>query len=163
MNIPNVDEDYVTIKDSFEDNEFLFSEKYKEMGWTKVLPPETLGEFSSGNKEKVPTHMDYEECGDYDHLCTPHESDNDKEVVKFTTYKSRDAMKFHLRMMFTNKEVIRDFIKDYGIEKKVLIKKNDPKRMVLQRMVGCKFYMRLNKRNEHKYWQIVRFIDEYTC
>lgn len=107
--------------------------------------------------------MDYEECGDYDHLCTPHESDNDKEVVKFTTYKSRDAVKFHLRMMFTNKEVIRDSMKDYGIEKKLLIKKNDPKRMALQRMVGFKFYMRFNKRNEQKYWQIVRFIDEHTC
>lgn len=32
MNIPNVDEDYVTIEDSFEDNEFLFSKKYEEMG-----------------------------------------------------------------------------------------------------------------------------------
>lgn len=47
----NVDEGYVASEDSFEDSEFSFSEESEEIDWTKVLPLETLGEVSSGNKK----------------------------------------------------------------------------------------------------------------
>lgn len=30
-------------------------------------------------------------------------------------------MRFHLEMMFTNKEMIKDAIKDYGMEKKICL------------------------------------------
>lgn len=53
-------------------------------------------------------------------------------------------------MMFTNKEMIRYVIKEYGMEnhKNVFIKKNDAKRVVIRCMTGCKFYLRISKRNE---------------
>lgn len=56
-------------------------------------------------------------------------------------------------MMFTNKEMIREAIKDYGMEnqKNVFIKKNDSKRMVIKCMAGCDFYVRFSKRNREQY------------
>lgn len=86
------------------------------MGWTKVPPHKTLGGVCSGNIDKEPTNVDQEECEDPDHLHTPTRSDDDDEGVRFLTYKSGDGMRFHLGIMFTNKEVIRDVIEDSGME-----------------------------------------------
>lgn len=49
--------------------------------------------------------MQHEECENSDHLYTPPESD-DKNVIKFPTYKSGEGSEIHLGMMFTNKEMI---------------------------------------------------------
>ncbi|KAI5420044.1 hypothetical protein KIW84_044007 [Lathyrus oleraceus] len=99
------------------------------MGWTKVLPPKTLSEVSG---RKGPG-MQHGKCEDSDHLYIPLRSYDDEDVVEFSTYKSGKGSGFHLGMMFTNKEIIRYAIKQYGIEnqKNMFIKKNDVKRMGL--------------------------------
>ncbi|XP_058784836.1 uncharacterized protein LOC131659698 [Vicia villosa] len=134
----DIDEDYVASESSYEDSEFQFSGEsdVSEMNWTKVLPQETLGS-----------------------------DDEDEEGLKFPTYKSGEGMKFQLGMMFTNKEVIRDAVKDYGMEnqKNVYIKKNDSKRVVVLCTDGCKFYMRFSKRIGNQFWQVVSLIEEHTC
>ncbi|KAI5421025.1 hypothetical protein KIW84_044749 [Lathyrus oleraceus] len=126
------DDDYVESEYSEynEDSEVNgASENSKDMNWTRVLPHETLGEASG---IKRPTDMQHEECEDSDHLYTYFGSDDDEDVVKFPTYKSGEESGFHLGMMFINKEMVRDVIKEYGMEKQknVFIKKNDAKRMV---------------------------------
>lgn len=89
------------------------SEDSDEMNWTKVLPLETLGEASGS---KGPTDMQLEECEDSDNLYTPPGSEYDEDVIKFPTYKSGEGNGFQLGMMFRNKEMIRDAIKEYGVE-----------------------------------------------
>lgn len=56
--------------------------------------------------------MVYDESGDSGHLYTPLGSDDDDEGMKYPTYKFGKGMNFQLGMMFTNKEVIRDVVKD---------------------------------------------------
>lgn len=69
----------------------------------------------------------------------PPRSEDNEDVVKFITYKNGEGSEFQLGMMFTNKEMIRDAIKEYGMEnqKNMFIKKNDAKRMVIRCVVGC--------------------------
>lgn len=85
--------------------------------------------------------------------------------MKYPTYKSGQGMKFQLGMMFTNKEMIRDDVKDYAMEnqKNVFIKKNDSKRIVVKYTDGCKFYMRFSKRIDNQFWQVVTLIKDHTC
>ncbi|XP_058744165.1 uncharacterized protein LOC131616720 [Vicia villosa] len=137
------------------------SEECDEMDWTSVLPPETLGETCSG--VNLPHEALDEE--DEEHLYTPPGSDNEEDAEKFPTYKSGEGCDFKLGMMFTNKEKIRDAIKEYGMEnqKNVFIRKNDARRIVVKCMAGCKFYLRFSKRNGQQFWQIVSYISEHTC
>ncbi|XP_050918716.1 uncharacterized protein LOC127136166 [Lathyrus oleraceus] len=102
---------------------------------------------------------------DSDHLYTPPGSDDEDEGMKYPTYKSSQGMKFQLRMLFTNKEMIRDVVKDYVMEnqKNVFIKKNDSKRIVVKCTDGCKFYMRFSKRISNQFWQVVTLIEDHTC
>ena len=94
-------EDYVESEYS-EDNEVNGAiEDYEDMDWTKVLPPDTLGEFYS--EIKWPSNIQHKECEDSDNLYTSHKSDGDEGVVKFPTYKSGVGNGFHLGMMFINK------------------------------------------------------------
>lgn len=146
----SVNEDYVASEFSDEDSDFTFSaESEEDFDWTKVLSPD-LGECSNGNKVHV--NEGREESKDSDYLFTPPKTDDD-EVVKYPTHKSGVGTKFHLEMMFTNKEMIREAIKDCGMEnqKNVFIKKNDSKRIVIKCMVGCNFYVRFSKSNGHQY------------
>ncbi|KAI5434312.1 hypothetical protein KIW84_021247 [Lathyrus oleraceus] len=62
-------------------------------------------------------------------------------------------------MMFTNKEMIRDVVKDYAMENQ----KNDSKRNVVKCSDGCKFYMRFSKRIGNQFWQVVTLIEYHTC
>lgn len=58
--------------------------------------------------------------------CTCGHINDDKEGVKISTYKSGGGMMFHFGTIFINKEVIRDAIKGYEMEKKCdILKKND--------------------------------------
>lgn len=63
---------------------------------------------------KGPVDIQQVECEDFDHLYTPPGSDDYENVVKFPTYKSGEGNGFQLGM-FTNKEIIRDAIKEYGM------------------------------------------------
>lgn len=56
--------------------------------------------------------MQHEECEDSDNLYTPSASNDGEEVFKFSTYKSGQRIVFHLRIMFRNKEMVRDAIKE---------------------------------------------------
>ncbi|KAI5433592.1 hypothetical protein KIW84_020759 [Lathyrus oleraceus] len=145
-----IDEDYVVSDGSFKNNEFQFSEESEESGidWTKVLPQETLNEVSSFQNKKDQVEMVHDESEDSDHLHTPPGSDHEDERMKYPTYKSGQGVKFQLGVMFTNKEMMWDVVKDYGMEnhKNVFIKKNDSKRSVVKFTDGCKFYMRFSKR-----------------
>ncbi|CAL5209006.1 unnamed protein product [Lathyrus oleraceus] len=68
-------------------------------------------------------------------------------------------------MMFNNKEMVRDDLKEYAMEmkKNVVLKKKDGKRMVVKCMDGCKFYMRIYKRVGNEFWQVRSLVDEHTC
>lgn len=88
--------------------------------------------------------MVHEKSEDSDHLYTPHGSDDNDEGMKYPTYKSCEGMKFQLGMMFINKEVTRDVVKDYGMENhnNVFIKNNVSKRVAFKLTDGCNLYMR---------------------
>ncbi|XP_058773528.1 uncharacterized protein LOC131647680 isoform X2 [Vicia villosa] len=108
---------------------------------------------------------DYDDEEDEDHLYTPPGSDDEEDVEKFPTYKSGEGCVFKIGMMFTNKETIRDAIKEYGMEnqKNVYINKNDSKRIVVKCMDGCNFHLRFSMRNGQNYWQIVSYVSDHTC
>ncbi|KAI5439488.1 hypothetical protein KIW84_025038 [Lathyrus oleraceus] len=73
-------------------------------------------EVSSCQNKKYPTEMVHDESEDSNHLYTTLGSDDEDMGMKYPTYKSGQGMKFQLWIMFTNKEMIRDVIKDYGME-----------------------------------------------
>lgn len=62
---------------------------------------------------------------DSDHIYTHIRSNVDEEVVNFPTYS--DGVNFHLGMMFTNKEMIKYVIKDYGMKKMCSLRRIVPK------------------------------------
>ena len=84
-----IDDDYVAIKGSFEDNEFQFSEESEEseMDWTKVLPQETLDEASSFQNIKDEAEMVHGDNEDSYHLYAPPGSDDEDEGMNYPTYK----------------------------------------------------------------------------
>ena len=134
------------------------------MDWTKVLPQETLGEVSSCQNKKDQAEMVHDESEDSKHLYTPLGNDDEDERMKYPTYKSGQGMKFQLGMMFTNKEMIRDVVKDYAMEnqKNVFIKKNDSKRIVVKCTDDCKLYMIFSKRIGNQFEQFVTLIEDHT-
>lgn len=74
---------------------------------------------------------DKNECNDdvYDsgQLYTPPKSGDDEEHEKFPAYKSGEDFKFQLGMVFNNKELMSETLKDYATKKmeNAFIKKND--------------------------------------
>lgn len=48
-------------------------------------------------------------------------------------------------------------------KKNVYIKKNDNKRLIVKCMVGCPLHLRISKRSENQFWQIVSFVDDHSC
>lgn len=130
------------------------------MDWKQVLPSETLGEEYSGTKFQ---HEDVDDEYE-DHLYISLGSDVEEDVAKHPTYKSGEGRAFKLGMMFINKEKIRDVVKEYGMDnqKNVWIKKNDAKRVVVRCIGGCKFYLRISKRNGQQYQQVVSYECEHT-
>ena len=132
-----------------------------EMDWTSVLPPETLGEEPS----VVNLQSQSEDEEDEEHLYTPPGTDDEEDQERFPTYKSGQGLQFKIGLMFSNKETIRDAIKEYGMEnqKNVYIRKNDAKRIIVKCMDGCKFHLRFSLRNGQQYWQIVSYESDHTC
>ncbi|KAI5400787.1 hypothetical protein KIW84_065592 [Lathyrus oleraceus] len=55
---------------------------------------------------------------DSDQLHTPPESEDDEEYEMFITYKVDEGTKFQFDMVFNNKELVRDAIKEYAMEEK---------------------------------------------
>ncbi|XP_058766723.1 uncharacterized protein LOC131640331 [Vicia villosa] len=106
-----------------------------------------------------------EEVCDSDQLHTPPESGDDAEHEKYPTYRSGEGVNFQLGMVFNSKSIVREAVREYGMEKNknIFIKKNDAKRMVILCMEGCKFYMRISKRVGNQFWQVVSLVDEHTC
>ncbi|XP_058783216.1 uncharacterized protein LOC131657882 [Vicia villosa] len=102
---------------------------------------------------------------DEDHLYTPHGSEDEGDVERNPVFKSGGGCAFQLGMMFTDKDTIRDAVKEYGMEnqKNVYIKKNDSKRIVVKCMEGCKFHLRFSMRNGQNYWQVVSYVSDHTC
>ncbi|XP_058784528.1 uncharacterized protein LOC131659338 [Vicia villosa] len=141
--------------DSFSDTEYECSDEIVDLDWTTVIPLENLG-------AKV-NNSDVDD--DSDVLLTPPDSDDDEEHEKFPAYKSGEIFKFQLGMMFNNKEMVRDALKEYAMKmkKNVALQKNDGKRMVVKCIDGCKFYMRITKRVGNQFWQVASLIDEHTC
>ncbi|XP_058733914.1 uncharacterized protein LOC131605589 [Vicia villosa] len=141
--------------DSFSDTEYEHSDDIVDFDWTTVLPSEIL--FDKVNNSDADD--------DSDVLLTPPASEDDEEHQKFPAYKSGEVFKFQLGMMFNNKDMVRDALKEYAMKmnKNVALKKNDGKRMVVKCMDGCKFYMRITKRVGNQFWQVVSLIDEHTC
>lgn len=66
-------------------------------------------------------------------LRTPLGSD---DIILWKNFKHTDGTKFKLSMMFNNKGLVRDAIKQYAMdhEKNVVIKENDAKRIVVKCM-----------------------------
>ncbi|XP_058776681.1 uncharacterized protein LOC131651009 [Vicia villosa] len=152
------DTDYVGSEDeldNFSDTEYEHNNDIVDFDWTTVLPSENL--FDKVNNSDVDD--------DSDVLLTPPASEDDEEHEKFPAYKSGEVFKFQLGMMFNNKDMVRDALKEYAMKmnKNVSLKKNDGKRMVVKCMDGCKFYMRITKRIGNQFWQFVSLIDEHTC
>lgn len=73
---------------------------------------------------------------DSDVLLTPLDSIDDKEHERFPSYKSGEAFKFQLGIIFSNEQMVMDAFKDYVMEMKKngVLKKNDGKTMVVKCM-----------------------------
>ncbi|KAI5428369.1 hypothetical protein KIW84_033381 [Lathyrus oleraceus] len=129
------------------DTDYEFSEEVIDLDWTTVLPCENL----------VDGARHFDEDADSDVLHTPPDSGSDEEHVKFLAYKSGEEFKFQLGMIFSNKHMMMDALKDYAMNMKrnVVLKKNDVKWTVIKCMEGYKFYMRVSKRVGNQFWQVV--------
>ncbi|XP_058747460.1 uncharacterized protein LOC131620408 [Vicia villosa] len=155
------DEDYVADTEigSLSDEDLECSDDYVEetedLDWTSVMQCDE--DHDKARKS--------DEDDDSDVLHTPNGSGDDEELEKFPSYKRGESSKFELGMVFSNKEMVKDAVKDYGMEnnKNVVIKKNEAKRMVIKCMEGCNFHMRVSKRVGNQYWQVVSLIDEHNC
>lgn len=90
---------------------------------------------------------------DSDKLYTPPASEDEQEYEHFPNFKNGETIKFQLGMVFNNKDLIWDAIKEYAMDSKknVFLKKNDEKRMVVKCLNDCKFYTRFNKRVGNQY------------
>lgn len=124
----SVDSDYVGNEDdlgSISDIEYEHSDEIDNIDWTTV-PDKLVGKVNNSDMDD-----------DSGVLRTPPASDDDEEHERFPTYKSGEVFKFQLGMMFSNKEMVRDALKEYAMEmkKNVYLKKNDGKRMVLKCMM----------------------------
>ncbi|KAI5393729.1 hypothetical protein KIW84_060734 [Lathyrus oleraceus] len=118
-----VDPDYVGSEDDLDSaskTEYEHSDEIDDMDWTTFIPYDKL-------VDKV-NNSDVDD--DFDALHTPPASD-DEEHERFPAYKSGDMYKFQLGMMFNNKEMLKDALKEYAMKmkKNVLLKKNYGKRM----------------------------------
>lgn len=153
-----VDSDYVESEDdldSVSNTEYEYNGEINDMDWNTVLPSDNL--VYNVNNSDVDD--------DSDMLHTPSASDDDEEHERFPAFKSGEVFKFQLGMMFNNKEIVGDALKEYAMEmrKNVALNKNDGKRMVIKCMNGCKFNMRITKRVWNQFWQVASLVDEHTC
>ncbi|KAI5415683.1 hypothetical protein KIW84_040918 [Lathyrus oleraceus] len=73
-------------------------------------------EGSSFQNKKDQAEMVHDESEDSDHLYTPLRSDDENDRMRYPTCKSGQGMEFQIGMMFTNKEMIRDVVKDHAME-----------------------------------------------
>ncbi|XP_058755919.1 uncharacterized protein LOC131629134 [Vicia villosa] len=143
------------------------------------------------NSEDSETYPDYEECEDDEDGEESEESEDDElnlghDVgVDWTTVlpntsteqpsrlavnsdnECRDSDELHtpLGSDVEDKMQIKDAVKDYAMEsnKNVVIKKNDKKKVVVKRMVGCPFYIRFSLRETNQFWQLVSFTNLHNC
>ncbi|CAK8562082.1 unnamed protein product [Lathyrus sativus] len=107
------------------------------INWKTVLP----------NAEKPSKLDDNSDNGsDSDVLQTPPDSDAEGDTTKFPIF--REPTKLEVRMMFKDKQQIKDAIKEYAMENKknLVFKKNDKKRMVVKCVDGCPFHIRFSMR-----------------
>ncbi|XP_058783100.1 uncharacterized protein LOC131657753 [Vicia villosa] len=106
---------------SFSDGDYEFSEhatnveKFEhnvDLDWTTAMQYD----------EDVDRARHSDEDDDSDVLYTPNESGSDEEHEKFPSYKSGESLKFELGMVFSNKQMERDALKQYvvGEEQKML-------------------------------------------
>lgn len=137
----SVDPDYIGSEDNLDsanDTEYELSNEIDDMDWTTVLP-----------SDKLVDKLKFFDVDDkFDVLHTPLGNDDEEEHARFPAYKSGEVFKFQLGMMFNNKEMVKDDLKEYlmELEENIALKKNDGKRMVVKCMDGCEFYMRISKR-----------------
>ncbi|KAI5420022.1 hypothetical protein KIW84_043989 [Lathyrus oleraceus] len=104
--------------------------------WTTVLP--TNKETIDPPFEKSSVEFEQGHNEDFDQLHIPHDSEDEQEYENFPSYESGERIKFQLGMVFNNKYLIRDAIKEYATEtmKNVFLEKNVGKRMVSLLMVA---------------------------
>ncbi|XP_058755282.1 uncharacterized protein LOC131628458 [Vicia villosa] len=93
-----------------------------EVDWTTVLPTDT---------SEVPTKHVADE--DSDQLYTPPNIEDEQEYEHFPNFQSSGTLNFKLDLVFNNKDVIKDAVKEYAMvnNKNVYFKKNDGKMMVV--------------------------------
>lgn len=120
------DTDYVGSEDeldNFSDTEYEYNDEIHDLDWTRVLPSDNLDDKVNNSNVEDDSNM----------LHTPLVSgDDDEEHEKFPAYKHGEVFKFQLGMMFNNKDMVKDALKEYAMEmkKKFALKKNDANRMV---------------------------------
>lgn len=82
-----------------------------ELDWTTIIPTKITkpheSEFHHDNGE------------DSDQLQTPPGSEDDEEYERFPSYKVGEGTKFQLGMIFNNKDLVRDAIKEYDMVEKM--------------------------------------------
>ncbi|XP_050881569.1 uncharacterized protein LOC127085046 [Lathyrus oleraceus] len=78
-----------------------------ELDWTTVISSETTkphdNDFHHDNGE------------DSNQVQTPPGSEDDEEYERFSSYKVGKGMKFQLGVIFNNKKLVRDSIKEYSM------------------------------------------------
>ncbi|KAI5438083.1 hypothetical protein KIW84_023993 [Lathyrus oleraceus] len=103
---------------NFSNREYECSEDLIELDWTIILP---CSEKASHSDVFDKNECDDDDVYDSDKLHQPLESRDDEGNAKFSTYKSDEDFKFQSDMVFNNKEIVNEALKDYAME----IKKND--------------------------------------
>ncbi|KAI5439769.1 hypothetical protein KIW84_025228 [Lathyrus oleraceus] len=132
VEVNNDKEDNVVVDDDDTYADYVGSEGSSESGidinedsidldWAIVLHAES--ETNEAQCEKYQAEFKHNHGEDSDQLHTPAESEDEQECETFPSYKSGEAIKFQLGMIFNNKELIRDAIKEYAIRRKVTFMK----------------------------------------
>ncbi|XP_058783131.1 uncharacterized protein LOC131657786 [Vicia villosa] len=139
-----------------DDSDFVADsdEESLDLDWTIVLPIDTSA---------MPTENVVDE--DSDQLYTPPGSEYEEEYEHFPNFQSSEIKKFKLGLVFNNKDVIKDDIKEDAMvnNKNVYFKKNDVKRIVVNCEEGCNYHMRFSKRAGNQFWQITSLYEEHAC
>lgn len=152
----------VTLIDNFSDNEYECNEASIELDLTIILPcNEKVSHYDVYDKKICDNDDCFMILINCIHLLKMEmiRSIRIFQLIKLVRFK------FKLGMVFNNKDVVREALNEYSIYMKenILIKKSDGKRVVINCMEDCKSYMKISKRDENQFWQVVSIFDEHTC
>jgi len=161
--------DGVTLNDSDYDEQF---------DWTTVLPDQLINlthiDALSGNVQALvavnasrnpdaTTLEDFDdEHGDSDYLESSCSYEDERGKKKF---KLSDEITYKVGQIFTNAELVKTFVKEYGLQKRkdVWTKKNEKNKIVVKCQPKCPFHMMFSRSEPKTYFVLAKYNPNHKC